>query len=194
MSVKLLIYLCVAFSPLISGLSDGERSDIVNSHNGYRANVRPEAADMLDMTYHAAAEKTAQSWASQCKKLTHDSFANMKDSKYGYCGQNIFVSSAQMPWTKAVEAWHSEVSQFTYNSTQNNFADIGHYTQVVWATSHKVGCGYAKCRDARGVFHNYVCNYCPAGNFQGQINTPYKQGKKCSACPESCLPNGLCTP
>ena len=38
------------------------------------------------------------------------------------------------------------------------------YPQV-WATSNKVGCGYARCHmkyeNKTKTFHNYVCNYCP---------------------------------
>jgi hypothetical protein len=41
---------------------------------------------------------------------------------------------------------------------------VGHYTQLVWATTHKVGCGFHKC-DHGGVkgkpYYSYVCNYCP---------------------------------
>ncbi|XP_059483035.1 cysteine-rich venom protein pseudechetoxin-like [Neocloeon triangulifer] len=185
------IFLFMFISPIL-GLTDEERSEIVNNHNNYRANVQPAAADMLSMSWHPDAEKSAQLWASQCKKLVHDNSENMNDGKYGHCGQNIFVSSGQLPWSTAVKAWYSEVSKFKYGSSRNNFAEIGHYTQVVWAQSHKVGCGYAQCRDSTGYFHNYVCNYCPAGNVVGKINTPYKAGAKCSACPNSCLSNGLC--
>lgn len=36
--------------------------------------------------------------------------------------------------------------------------DVGHYTQMVWATSNNVGCGYNYC----GGDELYVCNYGPA--------------------------------
>lgn len=122
---------------------------------------------------------------------------------------------------------------------------------MIWASSHKLGCGLAKC--ARGgprnkPFFNYVCNYCPmwvlfvtelsngcksrslaltriycnhvakslavnsavvkdlfimcncfcfckkindfvfchSGNRIEQLGTPYKKGKPCSSCLQSC--------
>jgi len=60
-----------------------------------------------------------------------------------------------------VEAWFEEVDDFTYGG-QNKLAATGHYTQMVWAKTNQVGCGYARCKDGKGTFHNYVCNYCPA--------------------------------
>jgi len=36
---------------------------------------------------------------------------------------------------------------------------IGHYTQMVWAESARIGCGYAKCNRTQSY---YVCNYGPA--------------------------------
>ncbi|XP_059483033.1 cysteine-rich venom protein pseudechetoxin-like [Neocloeon triangulifer] len=188
--IALFILLCAAAD--VACLKLKAKLDIVRSHNSYRAGVKPEAANMLNMTWYEPASRTAQSWASKCKRLTHDDSSNRVDSKFGNCGQNIFISSAPMGWQAAVKAWYSEVSKFTFGSADNKFEEIGHYTQVVWAQTHKVGCGLAKCTDAKGIFFNYICNYCPAGNIVGQINTPYIKGTKCSGCPNSCLPNGLC--
>lgn len=64
----------------------------------------------------------------------------------------------------AFRTWFLERNNFTYGSHRNDLNVVGHYTQMIWAASHKVGCGLAKC--ARGgprnkPFFNYVCNYCP---------------------------------
>ena len=71
----------------------------------------------------------------------------------------------------------------------------GHYTQIVWAKTHKIGCGYTAYRGGNSIKKLIVCNYGAAGNF---INAPmYQDGQACSNCPENttCSKNypGLCT-
>lgn len=62
----------------------------------------------------------------------------------------------------------------------------GHYTQVLWASSYKVGCGYTS---AAGT----VCNYSPGGNYIGQA--PFLVGEACSECPGThpYCNDGLCS-
>ena len=42
---------------------------------------------------------------------------------------------------------------------------VGHYTQMVWSSSHKVGCGFTKCVGSKPLmwkkYYSYICNYCP---------------------------------
>ena len=63
----------------------------------------------------------------------------------------------------AIKSWFLERDNFTYGGTNNNLHVVGHYTQMVWATTHEVGCGLSYCRlqDTEKTFYNYVCNYCP---------------------------------
>ncbi|KAH1013501.1 hypothetical protein HUJ04_002485 [Dendroctonus ponderosae] len=72
----------------------------------------------------------------------------------------------------AIETWWLEKDAFKFGG-KNNMTLVGHYTQMVWATTHEVGCGLSKCYrilyDKNGkeidgrkrVFYNYICNYCP---------------------------------
>ena len=58
--------------------------------------------------------------------------------------------------------WFSERHQFVYGADNNTLIDVGHYTQMVWASSHRVGCGFSKCTTSVGkTYYLYVCNYCP---------------------------------
>ncbi|KAL7304087.1 cysteine-rich secretory protein 2-like [Trichogramma pretiosum] len=170
---------------------------IVLYHNFFRSRVDPPAANMLVMKWHSGAAKAAQKWAEECYALTHDNATGLHTDAFGGCGQNIFISTAQMPWFFAIKTWFSEESLFKYGSQEHNeLGKVGHYTQMVWATSHHVGCGWAECdgkRGPRGIpYFSYVCNYCPAGNREDLLSTPYEIGDSCSACPGDCRLGKLC--
>ncbi|XP_039433109.1 cysteine-rich venom protein-like isoform X2 [Culex pipiens pallens] len=162
---------------------------IVVLHDFFRTKVVPPAANMLSMKWHHGAARSAQKWADQCRLLTHDSPKGRWIDNYGACGQNIFVSTHKVPWLFALRTWFLERQNFTYASPKNDLVAVGHYTQMVWAATHKVGCGLAKC--ARGgprgkPYFNYVCNYCPIGNHEDKLGLPYRRGKPCSSCHQHC--------
>ena len=71
---------------------------------------------------------------------------------------------------------------------------IGHYTQLVWAETYRIGCGFAR-HGARGGFGGtalYVCDYGPGGNMMGK--PVYMSGPACTQCPDgtTCV-NSLCS-
>eukprot|EP01134_Creolimax_fragrantissima_P008409 CFRG8409T1 len=62
---------------------------------------------------------------------------------------------------------------------------VGHYTQVLWDRSQKIGCWYTES-------FGTVCNYGPAGNYNGMKYATY--GVPCSDCPSGTVcRNGLCS-
>uniref|UniRef100_A0A8C7YQ30 SCP domain-containing protein n=1 Tax=Oryzias sinensis TaxID=183150 RepID=A0A8C7YQ30_9TELE len=75
-------------------------------------------------------------------------------------------------------------------SYENNSCDedkmCGHYTQMVWADTHGVGCAVHFCNTIENLDWNnvsyLVCNYFPAGNYDDE--RPYVEGDWCSRCPE----------
>ena len=70
-----------------------------------------------------------------------------------------------------IDGWASEAADYAYAT--NSCADgkvCGHYTQVVWRDSLRLGCGMVRCDGAGvplGVSQIWVCNCDPPGNVDG---------------------------
>ncbi|XP_066217491.1 cysteine-rich secretory protein 2-like [Saccopteryx leptura] len=164
--------------------------EILNKHNELRRMASPSASNMLKMTWNDQVAKNAENWANEC--TLHHSPPTKRKISFTDCGENLFMSSNPRSWSDAIQNLYDEVKDFKYGfgSTRAN-AKIGHYTQLVWATSHQLGCALAHCPNAKLQYY-YVCQYCPSGNLNTLMKTPYKTGKPCQDCPHSC-DNGLCT-
>jgi len=114
----------------------------------------------------------AQAWADGC--VDSDAPSGLVDhnpnrsSNYpGTVGENVFGKSGGVPPTpqEAVNAWAGEEADYDYDS--NTCSSVcGHYTQIVWATTERLGCGISQCAELQ-FGGTIVCNYSPAGNFTG---------------------------
>ena len=69
-------------------------------------------------------------------------------------------------WGVAIMAYTEQNTIFAqYDFTSNTpSGETGHFTQVVWKSTKHVGCGIASC----GGNDLLVCQYSPAGNYDGQ--------------------------
>lgn len=126
---------------------------LVDRHNFYRSEVGVEGIEWSE-----ALAKSAQSWANQLKndcELVHST------SSYG---ENLWMgTSGAFNVKDVVDSWGAEKANYTY--ADNSCSDVcGHYTQVVWEESTKVGCGVVTCNG----FDIWVCQYDPPGNFIGE--------------------------
>lgn len=54
---------------------------------------------------------------------------------------------------------------FPNNSRSGSWEDIGHYTQMIWPTTTRVGCALA----STATTDYLVCRYSPAGNIEGRV-------------------------
>ncbi|KAM4600418.1 cysteine-rich venom protein pseudecin [Polymixia lowei] len=161
------------------------QAQIVDRHNAFRRAVEPTAADMLIMSWSDVLEASAQAWVDKCIFAHGPPSTRMLE---GYeLGENLFYASSPHTWDTVVAAWHSEVPNYQYPSGSANGKTIGHYIQVVWNSSYKVGCGVTLCN---GDIYFYACHYYRAGNFRGV--PPYMEGPPCASCPNDCE-NKLCT-
>ncbi|CAM6107231.1 unnamed protein product [Calypogeia fissa] len=130
--------------------------DYLNPHNAARQVVGKSIPNLTwDTTVTAYATNWAQHQATQDNcHLVHSG---------GKYGENIYWSSWASVPGDAVRAWVGE--QKYYNYSTNSCQICGHYTQVVWRNTQRLGCGSARCA-AGGTF--VVCSYDPPGNYIGQ--------------------------
>ncbi|XP_072513444.1 cysteine-rich secretory protein LCCL domain-containing 1 [Salminus brasiliensis] len=174
-------------------ISSSDMQAILDLHNKLRAQVYPPASNMEYMVWDTELERTAEEWAETC--LWEHGPAGLLPQ----IGQNLGVHWGRYrPPTSHVQAWYDEVKDYSFPYPQEcnphcPFTCTGpvctHYTQLVWATSSRIGCAINVCYDmnvwgqiwAKAVY--LVCNYSPKGNWWG--HAPYKHGPPCSACPPS---------
>lgn len=68
----------------------------------------------------------------------------------------------------ATDIWYNEISKYNYNYPGFS-SETGHFTQVVWRTSNKVGFGVAVGTTGLLQCAYVVANYAPPGNYLGQF-------------------------
>jgi glioma pathogenesis-related protein 2 len=88
-------------------------------------------------------------------------------------GENLSwqASSGETPGTSAgaVNSWYSEIKNYDFaNPSASNGKPTGHFTQVVWKGSTKVGAGRVFGRGAEWWETYIVLDFSPAGNMAGQ--------------------------
>ncbi|XP_019170404.1 PREDICTED: pathogenesis-related protein PR-1 type-like [Ipomoea nil] len=138
-----------------------------NSPQDYLAvhNAARQAVGVGPMTWDNNVAAVAQSYAN--KRAGDCKLIHSGDRRYG---ENLaWGSGAFMTGRRAVELWVDEKKWYNYATNSCNAPpgeSCGHYTQVVWRSSTKVGCARIQCRNNLGYF--VICNYSPPGNYVGQ--------------------------
>jgi uncharacterized protein YkwD len=129
-------------------------TEILAAHNAVRARLK-----LRPLLWSNKLAGHAQEWADQL--LATDRFAHRPKPKYG---ENLFtISGLPASPAKVVDAWASESQDYDYHSNKCRKL-CGHYTQLVWRDTNKVGCAVAR-NSRREV---WVCNYDPPGNYVGE--------------------------
>jgi hypothetical protein len=149
----------------------------VKAHNDARASnlVPPPSPPLPPVEWDAALADSVYNYLSKCESgdgnlVDHNDNRTKDYAALGgsdYVGENLYASSASsIDPVDAVDSWMSEAPDYA----AGNVSKAGHYTQVVWRDSVRIGCAIVNCPSLR--FHNTVlCDYAPGGNINGQ--TPY---------------------
>ena len=136
------------------------QSECLTAHNEYRKRhgVPPLKLDK-DLC------KVSQQWANFL--ISRNMLQHSNNSSYG---ENLFSMTSSNPnFTVAgkepVESWYSEIKYYNFGGEPSSLAS-GHFTQVVWKESSRLGVAFAKSGGRVVV----VANYDPPGNFIGDFS------------------------
>lgn len=127
---------------------------ILERHNAYRARH-----GLPKLKWNRAAATAAASWARNCQ------FQHESQSKYG---ENLYavwgMSDVLRALDNAARAWYEELKYYRYDRAGFSM-NTGHFTQVVWKNTKRLGCAAKQC----GSMLLVVCRYDPPGNVIGHF-------------------------
>ncbi|VDK59203.1 unnamed protein product [Anisakis simplex] len=85
--------------------------------------------------------------------------------------------------SKATDYWWNEINEFGIIDKSYKFSvdmlDIGHWTQMAWGPTSKLGCGVSHCpRMTKGYRSTIyvVCHYSDRGNYKGELIYDFGNG------------------
>ncbi|MET0287090.1 MAG: CAP domain-containing protein [Polyangiales bacterium] len=166
------------------GAEVGRLAGFTAAHNRARAKVSSEPP-LAPLAWSNEIALVAQAYAEQLAStcldtLTHSNARNgwgENLASFGVQGGTGLEPNGSAAGT--VELWESELACYTFGPFQSGtnatcsaacerFGGCGHYTQLVWRSTQRVGCGVASCTAGGWRRSYWVCNYDPAGNYNGQ--------------------------
>ena len=139
-----------------SGLSSSDREAVLSLHNRERRSV-----GVSDLSWDSKIAGIAKSYAERLAAS-----CSFQHSQRQGLGENLFMGTkGYYKAADGVKSWIDEKRHYDYYSNGSRDGEVvGHYTQVVWGNTQKVGCG-----TATGCGNMFlVCNYYPAGNWNGE--------------------------
>lgn len=158
----------------------GEDHTICTEHNKLRAKHGTQA-----LTWSTDLAKFAQDWVNQCKTSLPDANGNTFFCHKSNCGggnpngENLsFHYGDPQPPENVVQGWYCEIDAYDFNDPkltggtmfgckpeENPNKVTGHFTQVVWADSARLGCAKNTCSLGGNTGPLWACEYSPPGNF-----------------------------
>ncbi len=144
----------------LTAVQDASIKEILDAHNKYRAEL-----NIPPLKWSDELAKHAKAWADRLageRRMYHSSGTGE--------GENLWMgTSGYYSLTQMVDGWGGEKryyrdGTFPGVSSTGNWADVGHYTQIIWRNTTEVGC--AKSTGGGNDF--FVCRYSPPGNYMRQ--------------------------
>lgn len=139
---------------------------VLDAHNVYRKEL---GLPLLKWSDELA--DYAQKWVNELSRNRNCEMLHRPYDEgnpwYQLYGENIFSGGSGYTAVDAVESWGSEKKYFDKDSRtcKGDWSTCGHYTQIIWKQTRKVGCAVVTCTNGDIII---VCNYDPAGNVIGE--------------------------
>jgi len=136
---------------------------LLHMHNAARA-----AAGASTLTWDPRLESEAAGYARYL--ASRNLFMHSSRSSRNGTGENLWMGTrGAFSVESMIGGWLSEGNKFRAGifpavSRNGNWHEVGHYTQIVWPQTRRVGCAIASNRS----FDFLVCRYWPSGNVHGQ--------------------------
>lgn len=122
------------------------------------------------MEWDANLAADAQDWADYlAASNTFEHFEEMSDDPDAQ-GENLWMGTrGAYTQNEMVGGWIAEKKNFKQGTFPNvsrtgRLEDVGHYTQIMWHDTGKVGCALAK----NAKWDYLVCRYAQSGNYVGE--------------------------
>lgn len=148
--------------PVGSRLMFQEVQELLASHNRARARV-----GVAPLAWSPRLARYAQAWADHLAAFGGRIEHRPRWGRWKQVhGENLFIGTAgYYGVADAVALWEAERSAYGGEPVDwSNVHDCGHYTQLVWRNTRRLGC--AKVESGGNLI--VVCNYDPPGNWVGQ--------------------------
>ncbi|HAC63339.1 MAG TPA: serine protease [Cyanothece sp. UBA12306] len=141
------------------------KQEVLSAHNKYRQEV-----DVPSLKWSDRLANQAQQWADYLASLGGNQLQH--DPNLSGQGENLWLGpSNRLSYTQMVDRWGREKQYFIpglFNpnkiSSTGNWSDVGHYTQIIWKNTTKLGCAISKT-EKNDIL---ICRYSPQGNIIGQ--------------------------
>ncbi|WP_448603450.1 CAP domain-containing protein [Thermoleptolyngbya sp.] len=135
---------------------------VLSAHNRYRSEL-----NLPPLQWSDGLAQNAQGWADV---LAARGGRRLEHSQGTGEGENLWMgTSGYFSYDDMVAGWGDEKRYFRPGtfpnvSTTGNWADVGHYTQIIWRDTTHVGCALSTA----GGNDILVCRYSPPGNYSGR--------------------------
>ncbi len=157
--------LLISLVPDCFAVTQSQRNTILNLHNLIRTHY-----NLPKLVWDMGIEKQAQSWANSLAKS--GVFAHSSSSFRKGMWENLYASMSSgqksiLSGSDAVTTWINEWEYYDYKSnTCRSGAVCGHFTQIVWKNTKKIGCGQSTRKKWIMTTLYWVCQYDPPGNYE----------------------------